>query len=75
MEDGVEEEAQSGARRRQSRTVTPGPADLVEVVAMREQGEPTIPTTIALERATNPFLRAASVEEFARLRAMKDSFG
>ncbi len=24
----------------------------------REQGQPTIPTTIALERATNPFLRA-----------------
>jgi len=25
--------------------------------ALREQGEPTVPSTIALERATNPFLR------------------
>jgi hydroxyacylglutathione hydrolase len=34
----------------------------------------TLPTTIALERATNPFVRAPSVEEFARRRAAKDSF-
>jgi hydroxyacylglutathione hydrolase len=25
---------------------------------MRKQGKPTLPTTIALETATNPFLRA-----------------
>jgi hydroxyacylglutathione hydrolase len=34
----------------------------------------TIPSTLAEERATNPFLRAASVEELARRRAAKDAF-
>ena len=47
---------------------------LREVEAMRERGEATIPTTIALERATNPFMRAQSVEQFAERRASKDVF-
>ncbi|MDQ4420734.1 hydroxyacylglutathione hydrolase [Sphingobium sp. DEHP117] len=47
---------------------------LAEVTAMRERGEPTVPTTIAQERATNPFMRAGTVEELARLRSAKDSF-
>ncbi|MES2097243.1 MAG: hydroxyacylglutathione hydrolase [Pseudomonadota bacterium] len=50
-------------------------ARLVEVGLMRERAEPTVPTTIALERATNPFMRATSVEQFARRRAAKDAFG
>ena len=45
-----------------------------QVDAAREAGEPTVPTTIALERATNPFMRASSVEELAARRAAKDSF-
>jgi len=45
-----------------------------QVDAARTKGEPTVPTTIALERATNPFMRAASVEELAERRAAKDSF-
>jgi hydroxyacylglutathione hydrolase len=45
-----------------------------EVKAARDRGEVTLPTTIALERATNPFVRADSVEEFARRRAAKDAF-
>jgi hydroxyacylglutathione hydrolase len=40
----------------------------------RAAGEATVPTTIALERATNPFLRAASVEILAERRAAKDAF-
>jgi hydroxyacylglutathione hydrolase len=32
-----------------------------------------VPTTIALERATNPFMRARSVEELAARRAAKDA--
>jgi hydroxyacylglutathione hydrolase len=36
--------------------------------------EMTIPSTLADERATNPFLRAATVEELARRRAAKDAF-
>ena len=45
-----------------------------EVEAVRAAGEATVPTTIALERATNPFMRAPDVEEFARRRAAKDGF-
>ena len=48
---------------------------LAQVAQMRERGEITLPTTVAEERATNPFVRAGCVEEFARLRAAKDSFG
>lgn len=47
---------------------------LEQVSAMRERGETTLPTTVAEERATNPFVRASDVEEFARLRSEKDSF-
>jgi hydroxyacylglutathione hydrolase len=49
-------------------------ARMAEVDAQRVAGEPTVPTTIALERATNPFLRAPSVEILAERRAAKDSF-
>jgi hydroxyacylglutathione hydrolase len=48
-------------------------ARMAEVTAMRERDQPTVPTTIALERATNPFMRASSVEELAARRAAKDS--
>jgi len=47
---------------------------LARVEALRSAGAITLPTSVAEERATNPFVRAASVEEFARLRADKDSF-
>jgi hydroxyacylglutathione hydrolase len=56
----------------------PGNAALIarmdDVDAARARGEPTVPTTIALERATNPFMRASSVAELAERRAAKDSF-
>lgn len=59
-------------------TVEPDNRALVErvaaVQAARDRGEVTLPTTIALERATNPFMRAGSVEEFAARRAAKDAF-
>ena len=45
-----------------------------DVDAKRAAGEPTVPTTIALELATNPFLRAASAEQLAERRAAKDVF-
>ena len=48
---------------------------LVKVAQMREKGEVTLPTTIGEEKATNPFMRAGSVAELARLRTTKDSFG
>lgn len=45
-----------------------------EVARLRAAGRPTVPSTIGAERATNPFTRAESVEEFARRRAAKDAF-
>jgi hydroxyacylglutathione hydrolase len=52
------------------------------VFAARARGEPTVPTTIAAEKATNPFLRAPLLRPgaaspalaFAEIRAAKDSF-
>jgi len=73
-------------------TVEPDNARLVErakqVDELRQQNEPTIPSTIGLERATNPFLRPTSpdlqatigmpgappVDVFAETRRRKDNF-
>ncbi len=63
-------------------------ARLNEVEQLRAQGRPTVPSTIAQERATNPFLRArdpairrrlgleraTDAEVFAALRRAKDNF-
>jgi hydroxyacylglutathione hydrolase len=57
-----------------------------EVFAARQRGEPTVPSTIGLEKATNPFLRAPKLaprigaaaepayQAFAAVRAAKDAF-
>jgi len=59
-----------------------------EVERLREAGEPTVPTTMELELATNPFLRpdnahirnhlamvdASDAEVFAEIRKRKDNF-
>ena len=73
-------------------TIEPGNADLVAraeaVKALRAQGRATLPTTIALELATNPFLRAEipavqkavgltgadPAQVFAEIRRRKDNF-
>ncbi|MEM8663994.1 MAG: hydroxyacylglutathione hydrolase [Pseudomonadota bacterium] len=61
---------------------------LADVEAARSRGEPTVPTTMALEKATNPFMRADDpavaqalgmagadpVDVFAKLRAGRDTF-
>jgi hydroxyacylglutathione hydrolase len=47
---------------------------LARVQEMRAAGEITVPTTVAQERETNPFVRSTNEEEFARRRAAKDSF-
>jgi hydroxyacylglutathione hydrolase len=55
------------------------------VFAARAEGRPTVPTTIGLEKATNPFLRAPllagalgafsdAAEAFGLVRAAKDAF-
>lgn len=73
-------------------TVDPENADLQarmqEVLSLRAKGKPTVPTTLGLEKATNPFLRptdlgvqdaigmvgAPPVAVFAELRGRKDVF-
>lgn len=73
-------------------SVEPGNAALVArshaVDELRARKEPTVPTTLELEKATNPFLRPSSpeiqravgcdgsdlVEVFKRVRALKDQF-
>jgi len=73
-------------------TVEPDNKDLIarvkKVQDLRSQGIPTVPTTLALEKATNPFLRPTSpaiqrelgfdgsdvVEVFAQVRLLKDNF-
>ena len=59
-------------------TVEPDNAALAarmdEVRRLRAAAWPTIPSTIADERATNPFMRAASAAELGERRAAKDAF-
>ncbi len=73
-------------------TLEPGNADLQarmkEVQALRDREQPTIPSTLGLEKKTNPFLRpdspelrktlgmedASDVDVFAETRKRKDSF-
>ena len=73
-------------------TIEPGNADLVkraaEIDVLRAAGKPTVPSTLALELATNPFLRANlpevkaaigmpaadDVATFAEIRGRKDRF-
>lgn len=49
-------------------------ARLEQVKALRDAETITLPTTVAEERETNPFVRATNAEDFARLRSAKDSF-
>ena len=54
-------------------TLEPNNPDLLarrrEVDELRSTGKPTVPSTIALEKATNPFLRTASTELRESLRS------
>lgn len=63
-------------------------ARIVSITALRADGKPTVPTSIGVEKATNPFLRAdratvraavglphaEAFEVFAEVRRLKDSF-
>ncbi|QIK78542.1 hydroxyacylglutathione hydrolase [Sphingomonas piscis] len=57
----------------------PGSSEVRErlrgIEARRARGEITLPTSVAEERKTNPFVRAKDADEFAALRRRKDSFG
>jgi hydroxyacylglutathione hydrolase len=45
-----------------------------EVRKLRDAGQITLPTSVAAERQTNPFVRAGSWQDLARLREAKDRF-
>ncbi len=61
---------------------------VAQIETQRENGEPTVPTTLAMELQTNPFLRAddlkirkhlnmmdaSDADVFAKIRALKDAF-
>jgi len=82
----------TSANARFALTIEPDSTALAERVAQTERaraiGTPTVPSALALEKATNPFLRAgdpavkaalgmsgaADVEVFAHIRAAKDNF-
>ncbi len=59
-------------------TIEPENADLqariADIADKRQQGIATVPSLLALELATNPFLRAGTAERFAKIRAAKDRF-
>ena len=75
-----------------ARSVDPGNTDLAEysrkIDTLRAAGEPTVPSTLELERRTNPFLRADAAdlaaavgmsgrtpaEVFGEVRTRKDNF-
>lgn len=44
------------------------------LLARRSRGEPTVPTTVEVERRFNPFLTAGDAATFAQRRAAKDGF-
>ncbi|NVK31377.1 MAG: hydroxyacylglutathione hydrolase [Gammaproteobacteria bacterium] len=61
---------------------------VIDIEALRAEGQPTVPTNLQIELDTNPFLRphspeirerlemtdATDAEVFAKIRALKDSF-
>lgn len=59
-------------------SVEPENKALLNVVAeartKRAAEKPTVPTTVAVERAANPFITAGSAAELGRRRALKDNF-
>lgn len=48
--------------------------EMIKAAALRDQGRPTVPTTVALEKEINPFLRAKTAAHLGEIRAAKDNF-
>jgi len=61
-----------------AKTVEPDNTDLLDYLkqakAQREHGEPTVPSTVALEKKANPFVRAGSAKRLGEIRTAKDNF-
>ncbi len=49
-------------------------ARALEVMQLRSAGQPTVPSILAQERATNPFLRAPTAARLGEIRTAKDRF-
>lgn len=49
-------------------------ARIADIERLRAANIPTVPSLLSLELATNPFLRAADVATFTRIRTAKDNF-
>lgn len=47
---------------------------MAEVDEKRAKGLPTVPSNIGEEKATNPFMRAASAAQLGEIRQLKDNF-
>lgn len=45
-----------------------------KVEGLRQAHQPSLPTTLGLERQINPFLQAKTIQQFTALRQAKDSF-
>lgn len=60
------------------KSITPDNPDLLirieNVKALRAEGKPTIPVSLATEKNTNVFLKAKTPEEFACLRELRNNF-
>ena len=54
--------------------VTVAKETIVSVTAKREHGQPSLPSTIGLERAINPFFQVETVDKFRELRNLRDIF-
>jgi len=59
-------------------TVEPDNQDLIDYMrdakAKRDKDLPTVPTTVAAEKAANPFVRANSADRLGDIRKAKDNF-
>ena len=49
-------------------------AAIADAEAKRAEGNPTVPTTVGVEKRANPFVTAGSAAELGRRRALKDNF-
>jgi hydroxyacylglutathione hydrolase len=59
-------------------TIEPESLDIKTYISaadeLRRRNLPTIPSTIGVEKAVNPFMRASSIAELAHRRQLKDNF-
>lgn len=59
-------------------TIEPNNQDLIDEItrakALRGKGQPTVPTSVGLEKAINPFMRAKTAQQLGEIRRAKDNF-